>query len=64
MPAEADALGALVHALRTPLMIVEGFSDALVRRGDAMTAEERAEYAQRINEASAEMRGLLDGARR
>jgi len=59
-----DQLGSLVHALRTPLTIVEGFADALARRGDEMSAEERAEYVQRIGEAAREMRDLLDGIRR
>jgi K+-sensing histidine kinase KdpD len=58
-----DQLGGLVHALRTPLTIVEGFADALVRRGDDMAPEERAEYLERIHEAACEMRELLDGVR-
>jgi signal transduction histidine kinase len=63
--ADADEqLGPLVHALRTPLTIVEGFSDALMRRGERMSAEERAEYAERIHDAAEEMRGLLDDVRR
>jgi K+-sensing histidine kinase KdpD len=57
-------LATLVHALRTPLTIVEGFADALVRRGEKMSAEERAEYVERIGEAAREMRELLDGVRR
>jgi K+-sensing histidine kinase KdpD len=61
---DADArLGALVHALRTPLTIVEGFADALARRGEDMSREERAEYVERIGDAAREMRDLLDGAR-
>jgi signal transduction histidine kinase len=65
MPADEDGrLGPLVHALRTPLTIVEGFADALARRGEAMTPEERAEYLQRIGEAAREMRDLLDNVRR
>jgi K+-sensing histidine kinase KdpD len=62
--AEAEAqLRTLVHALRTPLTIVEGFGDALARRGDAMSDEERAEYLERIVDAAHEMRDLLDGVR-
>ena len=62
---DADArLRTLVHALRTPLTIVEGFADALVRRGDEMSGEERAEYVERIGEAAREMAELLDGAGR
>ena len=62
--ADAEAqLRTLVHALRTPLTIVEGFADALATRGDQMSAEDRAEYVERIHEAAQEMRGLLDGVR-
>jgi signal transduction histidine kinase len=57
-------LGTLVHALRTPLTIVEGFADALARRGEDMSVEERAEYVERIGDAAREMRELLDGVRR
>jgi K+-sensing histidine kinase KdpD len=64
MAAEHDELGPLVHALRTPLTIVEGFADALAHRGDAMSTEERAEYVERIGDAAREMRALLDGVRR
>jgi signal transduction histidine kinase len=63
MPAEADALRELVHALRTPLTIVEGFADALADRGERMDADERAEYVERIGEAAREMRDLLDRSR-
>jgi signal transduction histidine kinase len=65
--ASADAderLRTLVHALRTPLTIVEGFADALARRGEQMTGEERAEYLERIGDAAREMAELLDGAGR
>ena len=54
----------LVHALRTPLTIVEGFADALVRRGDDMAPEERAEYIARIAEAAEDMRAILDAVER
>jgi K+-sensing histidine kinase KdpD len=57
-------LGSLVHALRTPLTIVEGFADALLRRGEQMSVEERTEYVERIGDAAREMRELLDGVRR
>jgi K+-sensing histidine kinase KdpD len=63
--ADADTqLRTLVHALRTPLTIVEGFADALSTRGDQMSVEDRAEYVERIHEAAREMRDLLDGVRR
>jgi signal transduction histidine kinase len=63
--ADTDAqLRTLVHALRTPLTIVEGFADALARRGDEMSVADRAEYVERIGDAAREMRELLDGVRR
>jgi signal transduction histidine kinase len=64
MPADGDQLGELVHALRTPLTIVEGFADALATRGEQMPIDEHDEYVQRIGEAAREMRDLLDSARR
>ena len=59
-----DELQKLVHDLRTPLTLVEGFSDLLVRRGDELPASERDEYLQRIAAAAREMRELLDATRR
>jgi K+-sensing histidine kinase KdpD len=60
--AAADELRTLVHDLRTPLTIVEGFSDLLVRRGAELEPEQRDEYAQRIAEAARELRELVDRA--
>ena len=57
-----DALRALVHDLRAPLTVVEGFSDLLARRADELAAAERDEYVGRIAAAAREMRELLDRA--
>jgi signal transduction histidine kinase len=57
-----DDLRTLVHDLRTPVTIVEGFADLLVRRGPELEAAEREEYAQRIVAAARELRALLDRA--
>ena len=55
-----DELRTLVHDLRTPLTLVSGFSDLLVRRADDLSAPERDEYVRRISDAAREMRELLD----
>ena len=57
-----DELSRLVHDLRTPLTIVEGFSDLLVRRGADLDEAERQEYVQRIRAAARELRELVDRA--
>ena len=62
--ADADPLRTLVHDLRTPLTIVEGFSDLLVRRGAELDPAQREEFAQRIAAAARELRELLDRAGR
>jgi K+-sensing histidine kinase KdpD len=55
-----DELRTLVHDLRTPLTLVSGFSDLLVRRADDLSEPERDEYVRRIADAAREMRELLD----
>jgi K+-sensing histidine kinase KdpD len=55
-----DELRTLVHDLRTPLTLVSGFSDLLVRRAEDLSAPERDEYLRRIADAAREMRELLD----
>ena len=60
MSTPEDELRTLVHDLRTPLTLVAGFSDLLVRRADDLPAPERDEYVRRIADAAREMRELLD----
>ena len=52
----------LVHDLRSPLAIIDGFSALLARDDGSLTAEQRADYAQRIRTAAAEMRAIIDRA--
>ena len=60
MSTPEDELRGLVHDLRTPLTLVAGFSELLVRRADDLPAPERDEYVRRIADAAREMRELLD----
>ncbi len=52
----------LVHDLRTPLAIVSGFSDLLVRRTD-LSEEQREEFLQRIAAGARELVAILDSER-
>ena len=62
--ADPDArLAKLVHDLRSPLMVAEGFAQLLARDEGKLTAEQRADFAGRIQGAMADMRRLLDTAR-
>jgi K+-sensing histidine kinase KdpD len=57
---DAD-LRRLIHDLRSPLAIVDGFAALLARDDGSLTAEQRADYAARIRNAATEMRALIDG---
>lgn len=61
---DADArLAKLVHDLRSPLTVAEGFAQLLARDEGALTPEQRAEFAGRVAAAMADMRAVLDAAR-
>ncbi len=57
---EPDVVKRLVHDLRTPLTIVEGFAHLLERDDEKLDPDRRLEYAHRIKVAAGEMRELLD----
>ncbi len=61
--ADGERLVAIVHDLRTPLTIVQGFADLLARRGPTLSEEERDEYVARIAAAAGEMKSILDDER-
>jgi signal transduction histidine kinase len=63
MSDEDERLVALVHDLRTPLTIVQGFADLLARRGATLSEDERNEYVARIAAAAGEMKAILDAER-
>jgi K+-sensing histidine kinase KdpD len=52
----------LVHDLRGPLTIIDGFAMLLERDDGTLGADKRAEFAQRIRAAATEMRAVIDGA--
>jgi signal transduction histidine kinase len=56
-------LAKLVHDLRSPLTIAEGFAQLLVRDEGRLTPEQRSDFAGRVAAAMADMRALLDAAR-
>jgi len=58
-----ERLLSLVHDLRTPLTIVQGFADLLARRSTDLTDEQREEYVSRIVAAAGEMKTILDDER-
>jgi signal transduction histidine kinase len=61
--APGERLVSLVHDLRTPLTIVQGFADLLARRGAELSDDQRDEYVSRIAAAAAEMKAILDDER-
>lgn len=63
LPGEDERIARLVHDLRTPLTIVLGFSDMLRKRGDDLTAEQRAEFLARVDDAAKDLKRILDGQR-
>lgn len=58
-----ERLSRLVHDLRTPLTIVQGFAELLDRGGGKLDDERRAEYLGRILQAGREMKEILDDER-
>jgi len=53
-------VAALVHELRSPLVVVEGFAGVLAGDDGRLTQEQRADFARRIASAAAELRERLD----
>ncbi|HEX8208237.1 MAG TPA: histidine kinase dimerization/phospho-acceptor domain-containing protein [Solirubrobacteraceae bacterium] len=59
---ELAPLRKLVHDLRSPLAVVEGFATFLARDEGKLTEEQRRDFAQRVASGAADMRKLLDDA--
>jgi signal transduction histidine kinase len=58
-----ERLARLVHDLRTPLTIVQGFAELLDRGGATLDEARRGEYLGRIASAGREMKDILDSER-
>jgi signal transduction histidine kinase len=58
-----ERLARLVHDLRTPLTIVQGFAELLDRGATALDDDRRSEYLGRIAAAGREMKEILDEER-
>jgi signal transduction histidine kinase len=58
-----ERLARLVHDLRTPLTIVQGFAELLERGVASLDDERRSEYLGRIAAAGREMKDILDEER-
>ena len=59
-----EELRKLVHDLRTPLTVIEGFARMLERGEGRVSPEDRAEFLARILEAAGQMSDILDGVRK
>jgi signal transduction histidine kinase len=58
-----ERLARLVHDLRTPLTIVQGFAELLERGSASLDDTRRSEYLGRIAAAGREMKDILDAER-
>ncbi|MDX6700095.1 MAG: hypothetical protein QOF26_321 [Baekduia sp.] len=58
-----ERLARLVHDLRTPLTIVQGFAELLDRGAVTLDEARRSEYLGRIAQAGREMKDILDDER-
>jgi signal transduction histidine kinase len=58
---EREVVHRLAHALRTPIAVIQGFAELLLRdeNGD-LTPQQRVDYAERIRGAAGDMRVALD----
>jgi len=61
--ADDERLLTLVHDLRTPLVVITGFADLLIAKGDELPPAQRREYLDRVAVAASTMRTLLDDVR-
>jgi signal transduction histidine kinase len=59
----AERLARIVHDIRTPLTIVQGFAELLDRGAVTLDEERRTEYLGRIAAAAREMKEILDAER-
>lgn len=60
--AEHAAVRRLIHDARTPLTVIGGFAELLLRSADDLGESGRTDAHRRIAEAAAELRAVLDDA--
>jgi signal transduction histidine kinase len=51
----------VVHELRTPLTSIRGFADVLAKGAEQLSADQRADYVQRIAAAAVRLDELITG---
>jgi len=51
----------IVHDLRSPLTVIQGFAKMLERGEGRLSEEDRQEFVGRILEASGQMNEMIDG---
>ncbi|MTV24644.1 PAS domain-containing sensor histidine kinase [Nitriliruptoraceae bacterium ZYF776] len=56
----SDFVARVSHELRTPLTPIRGFADVLLRRGDQLSSDERAEALTRIVERTDHLHALVE----
>jgi K+-sensing histidine kinase KdpD len=57
---DRTALRKFVHDARTPVTVVTGFADLLLRSRDTMSEEQVRDALQRIADGATQLRSLLD----
>jgi signal transduction histidine kinase len=58
---EREVVHKLAHALRTPIAVIQGFAELLIRdESGELTPDQRRDYAERIRSAAGDLRTALD----
>lgn len=55
-----ELLAKMNHNLRSPLTVIKGYTETMLRQENRITEQERHEFLQMIKEASDELAGAID----